>query len=743
MNDIAAAGQVARVLFATTAFPTNPPQRLVALTDANEEIALGPPGGAGLPPLLTFPCYEVAREQGLGLIPGVVVTDAAGALLQLRWPPDHYGAISIGMARLTQDLIRGMFAAMQTPPPVLMTLDEAAALIRVTPDTLKHMVADLRIRKSVKRGRPLIFVRDLLVQEWMAIVIAGLIKRKAENNDFDCILVHDASRLTRVGAAHSSKLRYDLEQAGIGVVAVMGYMPKNDYSDVKDAMDSVVARQQAKSIAAGVARGSQSAIEQGRKAHCSAAPYGLDKQYLNASGQPLHVIRNLSDGSQQRLHPSTGEVLDTYGRNETTGSPVHYKKQKSEVVKLIPGAEDRVEVVHRIYRRHFCDGWGIWRIANELNNLNVASPTGLDWSRGTVRSILRNPIYSGRGITNRSTIALYYCRDPDMPREVSPGRRTPSGRPAQTLRPSEDWKVVDYPDLVEYLPNDIRDRAAARHSAILDGQAKGGQRSARDKHVGSDFFLKRILKTKEGLSMTGQRKGRKKKTYRYYAVTKAYSAPRSGTHLSRLVPAEPIEHLIMIQLKNLLMDMPGLRDEFMKATKAQLARRNGGAADRGKLETEIRLVERRIGMALDQMDGNNDDAIRQKLAELKVQRRKLGEELSLMAEPVEMTEREIEDRVDAMIAACNEQADILAVLPREQARELLELLIESLTVDLETMEFNCVLRLPSSSNALLAAVGASQPMGLADKSVYRLDLWAHPPAEARRVFRFWLGRRAA
>ena len=73
------------------------------------------------------------------------------------------------MARLTADWIRAMFSAMQNPPPVLLTLDEAAALVRLAPDTLKHMVADGRIRTCVKRGKPLVFLRDRLVLEYMGM----------------------------------------------------------------------------------------------------------------------------------------------------------------------------------------------------------------------------------------------------------------------------------------------------------------------------------------------------------------------------------------------------------------------------------------------------------------------------------------------------------------------------------------------------------------------------------------------
>ncbi len=73
------------------------------------------------------------------------------------------------MARLTADYVRAMFNAMAAPPPPVLTLDEAASLVRMAPDTLKHMVCDRRLRKSVKRGKPLLFLRDALVVEVMGL----------------------------------------------------------------------------------------------------------------------------------------------------------------------------------------------------------------------------------------------------------------------------------------------------------------------------------------------------------------------------------------------------------------------------------------------------------------------------------------------------------------------------------------------------------------------------------------------
>ena len=83
-------------------------------------------------------------------------------------PQRRDGDLVLSMARLTLDLIRSTFASMQPPPPAILTLEEAADLMRIAPSTLKRWVCEGRIRKSVKGGKPIRFFRDLFVQEAMS-----------------------------------------------------------------------------------------------------------------------------------------------------------------------------------------------------------------------------------------------------------------------------------------------------------------------------------------------------------------------------------------------------------------------------------------------------------------------------------------------------------------------------------------------------------------------------------------------
>lgn len=69
-------------------------------------------------------------------------------------------------APLTQSDIREAFAAPSVLPPIL-SLAEAASLVKLRPQTLKRKVSEGLYARSVVRGKPLRFWRDRLVAEVM------------------------------------------------------------------------------------------------------------------------------------------------------------------------------------------------------------------------------------------------------------------------------------------------------------------------------------------------------------------------------------------------------------------------------------------------------------------------------------------------------------------------------------------------------------------------------------------------
>lgn len=71
----------------------------------------------------------------------------------------------IGMATVSPEMVAGASDTAGWPP--IMTLEEAAQAMRISPQTLRRYVSEGKYKKSVKRGNPVLFWRDSLLSEYM------------------------------------------------------------------------------------------------------------------------------------------------------------------------------------------------------------------------------------------------------------------------------------------------------------------------------------------------------------------------------------------------------------------------------------------------------------------------------------------------------------------------------------------------------------------------------------------------
>lgn len=140
-------------------------------------------------------------------------------------------------------------------------------------------------------------------------------------------------------------------------------------------------------------------MEQGRVPNTVCLPYGVDRLHVPLDGKPLHVIRNLSNGTQQKRQSETGEVLATLESERGSNSARHYRMQSNEKVVLIPGDPERIVTVRHMFRRRLVDGCAGFRIARELDAMGVRSGTGKPWS---VTSIIKDTVYTGVGIARHA-----------------------------------------------------------------------------------------------------------------------------------------------------------------------------------------------------------------------------------------------------------------------------------------------------------------------------------------------------
>jgi DNA invertase Pin-like site-specific DNA recombinase len=526
--------------------------------------------------------------------------------------------------------------------------------------------------------------------------IDEIIRRKIDRNDFDVLLVQDVSRLTRSGPEHGMKLKYDLGVAGIQVIFAADGIPEGDHASIIESLKHFAANQHVKSLSFATARGMQSSLERGRTAHCLRPPYGIDRLYVSADNKPLHVIRNLPDGTQVQLHPETDETIRTFGVNEK-GKPQHYRMQPNERVVLIPGDPERVAIVQHIYRRHMIDGWGGYRIGRELNAMGKRSDSGRSWSVTSINFILANPLYSGRGIANRYTSAVYHKRSKNAPTKVESDCQVLAQRkrPPQHLRPKSEWMDIEHPKLRDYL-GDLRQMAVAAHEKKLERLAnrRSMKPASKDRHIGSPYILKGILKSKQGGHlMTGRTIGHPDKV-RYYAINRGFNIPQNDKLMRRLVRAEELEAAVLHVVRNVLLSASDLRDRLINQIEQYRNTAHTDATDLTKLEAKKAELTRKMEFVIDSLSLIAQEAAKKKLGELDSELTELAKKIDAARSKSPSVEKPVTDIADEIIAKLGLLGQQIDKMPSNALRNLLAGLVSRLEVDLTDKSVEIDLALP-------------------------------------------------
>ena len=541
--------------------------------------------------------------------------------------------------------------------------------------------------------------------------IDQIIARKKTADDFDVLLVQDMSRFTRGGAEHGMKLEYDLNAAGIEVIFVADRLPDGDHSGIIKSVGFYAAQQYAKSLSFAVTRGLMSSMEQGRIAHGVHTPYGIDRLLVSLDNQPLHIIRNLADGTQQKLHPDTGEVLATFEAERGQKRSTHYRMQSNEKVVLIPGDPERVDVVRQMFRRRLIDGWAGFRIARELDDLSIRSGNGKPWCVTTINHILRNPVYTGVGIANRYSRAIYNRRSANAPKPSLTDRKTLAHRkkPKQEIRPRDEWIEIAHPLLKDYL-GDLRDRAVAWQKEELKKQdrARVPAPASKDRHIDSRYFLKGILKSTDGHALTGRTVGNPKT--RYYAIHRGFTTPKRDKTMRRLIPAEPLEWAVLEMIRDMLLATPDLKERLIQQIEQQ-RKQDKKPTDLAKLEAERKKIGQQIELAIDSLGSVGKDAAKAKLQQLEAKLTAVVNQIERARSNDKSDDRSAETIADDMIVRMTKLAGTLSTLPMPALRSLLTTLIAHLEVDMTTKAVAIDIAMPdwTDKNALC----------LEDKSVQR------------------------
>ena len=531
--------------------------------------------------------------------------------------------------------------------------------------------------------------------------IKELIARKKAKDDFDVLLVHDLSRLTRGGPNDGGRIIADLRDAGIRLISVKDNIPNDKLGAVYQMLKHYTDQQQSEAIALATTRGSMSALSAGKRPHTQTTNYGLDRRIIGPDGEQRYRLRLNEDGSQDKLTLDGKTVLETFAPNPKSGSPNHYKLQKNEDYDFVLGKPERIEVVNRMYRRHHLDNWSGYRIAKELNDEGIPSPKGGLWTPETIHRILMNPIYLGVGLANFESTGRYYMRSDDgaTPTNRSPEEMANYTQMPRRIRPEKDWKHIEQPLLDDFLDPRVRQPAMVEQAAYYERKAKGikkkpgsyKNRSAKPQHI----LSYRMFETTTGLPMVGHTSKRGDKQWFSYKTKGAYRKPSSNPEVpTGMIPAPPVNQMVVGLLGEVIRMAPDLRDVLRRQIIAQQERNHAGRERMEGLTKQADEVRRQIVWIMENVCKIGEDEAGKKLAGLAEQRDRLDLQIKMIKDCSVLSDAEINALVEKLVDQIGKTQDLVRKDGMPAIHHLLDLLLVKAEADVERKWVDFEFRLP-------------------------------------------------
>jgi DNA invertase Pin-like site-specific DNA recombinase len=197
--------------------------------------------------------------------------------------------------------------------------------------------------------------------------------------DFSLLLVYDVSRWGRFQDADESAFwEYRLKQKNIHVAYVAEQF-ENDGSPVSTIVKGVkraMAGEYSRELSAKVFAGQCRLIEMGYR-QGGMAGYGLRRVLIDERGNIKSTLK--------------------YGE---------HKSLQTDRVILMPGPEEEIAWVNRMYRWLIEEDLAFREIAERLNEAGVETDLARPWTHGSVRTVLTNEKYIGNNVFNRKSFKL-------------------------------------------------------------------------------------------------------------------------------------------------------------------------------------------------------------------------------------------------------------------------------------------------------------------------------------------------
>ena len=382
------------------------------------------------------------------------------------------------------------------------------------------------------------------------------------------------------------------------------------------------------------------------------------------------IAERMRRGRQAKLRSGTllpwtsapyGYILDPERPRDP--SRVRLDPVKAEIVKQIFAWYSDPQIPATLY----------W-VAKTLTERQIPTPRGgLRWNVASVRGILRSPAYTGTAYSGRTHPAPARQRKSAL----QPVGRGESTKPA----PADEWIAVRVPVIVNQETFDL-----AQH------RLEQNKQMARRNNSEHDYLLRGLVScTQCQLASTGRmlRPG-----YAYYVCrgrTEALRAAKGERCTARYAPADELDQLVWRDLCRLLADPALITHELARAQAGEWlpqALQDRQRALRAALAQLERQQTRLLEVYLAELIGRN---------EFERKRQEVAQTQSGLTQQWHQLEAQAQKQLDTAKLAvgiedfCRRLQPTLEQLNFAQRRQLVELLIDRVIVDNETVEIRYVI----------------------------------------------------
>ena len=579
-------------------------------------------------------------------------------------------------------------------------------------------IEQLMVTKRFRERTGLAHVRDELSigvsgsETFNRTDIDRLLREKKERDNFDVLLVHDLSRLTRAGIDHSSMLIREFKKVGVRVVSATDSIPDGPDGEVMRALLSYYNAMYPRRLSTYVTTAAITSLKQRRRTHSTMAPYGVDRLIVNQRGEPVEIVR-VWQNVRYVLDPATQAVRDAHHRQEN-GRFTTYTKMREHAATFVPGKVEAVALVNWIFSSYYGEGLGIPTITLKLNTEQpLKSFRGVDWNRTNVHQILINPVYLGYSWSARLGRSKFNSISEDGPVPALFDQTQLEGLNRKTLlavrRPAKGWMKIPYPALAEFIFDPAIRAAAARNidrywstwasragENPLKTATNRDTRIMRCKHV-----LRDVLFAEPGsLSMEGHSSSQ---AHRFYIVNESDTKYPVGDIRRRHFRAEYLERLALDVLRDAFGNTQSLQRIIAEVLREEIKANESADRSRAQIERTLRAKKGRLENLLDVEDEMQDrDVWRRAVKNANENIARLSAELASFNEKPILNENYIETLVKS------ELFDVPLPVPMDRRREvrcLINSAIKRMSIDLLTGSVHIDVRLPDQATCAIAATG--------------------------------------